>query len=35
MDAVCSQLEMSALTGLPAINDVIRHRRIAVFGHIA
>ena len=27
--------EISALTGLPAINDVIRHRRIAVFGHIA
>jgi len=26
--------EISALTGLPAINDVIRHRRIAVFGHI-
>jgi len=25
--------EISALTGLPAINDVIRHRRIAVFGH--
>ena len=28
-------LEISALTGLPDINDVIRHRRIAVFGHIA
>jgi len=27
--------EISALTSLPAINDVIRHRRIAVFGHIA
>ena len=27
--------EISALTGLPAINDVIRHRHIAVFGHIA
>jgi len=27
--------EISALTGLPAINYVIRHRRIAVFGHIA
>ena len=27
--------EISVLTGLPAINDVIRHRRIAVFGHIA
>ena len=27
--------EISALTDLPAINDVIRHRRIAVFGHIA
>ena len=27
--------EISALTGLPAINDVTRHRRIAVFGHIA
>jgi len=27
--------EISALLGLPAINDVIRHRRIAVFGHIA
>ena len=27
--------EISALTGLLAINDVIRHRRIAVFGHIA
>jgi len=27
--------EISALTGLPAINEVIRHRRIAVFGHIA
>ena len=27
--------KISALTGLPAINDVIRHRRIAVFGHIA
>jgi len=27
--------EISALTGLPAVNDVIRHRRIAVFGHIA
>jgi len=27
--------EISALTGLPAINDVIRYRRIAVFGHIA
>jgi len=27
--------EISALTGLPAINDVIRHHRIAVFGHIA
>jgi len=27
-------LEISALTGLRAINDVIRHRRIAVFGHI-
>ena len=27
--------EISALTGLPAINDIIRHRRIAVFGHIA
>jgi len=26
---------MSVLTGLPAINDVIRHRRIAIFGHIA
>jgi len=26
--------EISTLTGLPAINDVIRHRRIAVFGHI-
>ena len=28
-------IKMAALTGLPAINDVIRHRRIAVFGHIA
>jgi len=28
-------LEISALTGLPAINNVIRHRRIAVFGHIS
>ena len=27
--------EISALTGLPAINDVIRRGRIAVFGHIA
>jgi len=27
--------EISALTGLPAINDVIWHRRIAVFGHNA
>ena len=27
--------EISALTGLPAINDIIRHRCIAVFGHIA
>jgi len=27
--------EISALTGLPPINYVIRHRRIAVFGHIA
>ena len=27
--------EISALTGLPAINDVIRHRRIAIFGHIS
>jgi len=27
--------EISALNGLHAINDVIRHRRIAVFGHIA
>ena len=27
--------EISALLGLPAINDVIRHRRIAVFGRIA
>ena len=27
--------EISALTSLPAINDVIRHRRIAAFGHIA
>ena len=27
--------EISALTGLHAINDVIRHRRIAVSGHIA
>jgi len=26
--------QIFALTGLPAINDVIRHRRIAVFGHI-
>jgi len=26
--------EISALTGLSAINDVIRHRRIAVLGHI-
>jgi len=31
---VCNS-EISALTGLPAITDVIRHRRIAVFGHIA
>ena len=27
--------EIFALTGLPAINDVIRHRRIAVFSYIA
>jgi len=27
--------EISALTGLLTINDVIRHRRITVFGHIA
>ena len=33
---ICMAAEISALTGLPAINDVIRHRRIAVFfGHIA
>jgi len=31
---VCNS-EISALTGLPAIIDVVRHRRIAVFGHIA
>jgi len=36
MEAVRSQLgNIRALTGLPAINDVIRHRGIAVFGHIA
>jgi len=35
LEAVRSQLEISALIGLPAINDVIRHRRITVFGHIA
>jgi len=34
MQFVCNS-EISALTGLPAINDVIRHRRVAVFGHIA
>jgi len=27
--------EIFVLTGLPAINVVIRHRRIVVFGHIA
>jgi len=27
--------KISALTGLAAIDDVIRHRRIAIFGHIA
>jgi len=31
---VCNS-EIFALTSLPAINDVIRHRCIAVFGHIA
>jgi len=31
---VCNS-KVFALTGLPAINDVIGHRRIAVFGHIA